>query len=82
MLFGENLSGCHDTSLITIVEGYEHRHESHKSLAASHVALQQTVHLSSASHVSPYLPDDALLRPSEFEWKMIVEETVELFTDA
>ena len=61
VLFGENLRRCHDTRLITVVEGDEHRHQGHQCLSAAHIALQQTVHLSTRAHILADLPDDALL---------------------
>ena len=45
MLVGEDFRGGHDAGLIAIVEREQHAHEGHEGLSASHVALQQPVHL-------------------------------------
>ena len=79
MLFGQYLGGCHDTGLVTVVQCDEHRHEGHECLAASHVALQQPVHLATAAHVLSYLADDALLGSCQFKGQVVVEERVEQF---
>ena len=61
VLFGQNLGGSHDACLMAVIHSQQHHHESHQCLAASNVALQQTVHLSSALHIGMYLAYDALL---------------------
>ena len=56
MLLGQNLRRSHDASLVVIVKGNEHRHQRHQCLPRSHIPLQQSVHLSSASHIRANLP--------------------------
>ena len=82
MLFGKNLGGSHDASLIAIVEGNEHRHQGDKRLTATYIALKQTVHLSSATYIGSNLPDNPLLSPCEFEGQIVVEKAVEFLPDA
>ena len=50
MLGGKNLSRSHNAPLIPIANRYEYGKESHQGLPASHITLQQTVHLSSGAH--------------------------------
>ena len=45
MLGGENLCRGHDGGLIAVVEGDQHTHYGNKGFAATHISLQQTVHL-------------------------------------
>ena len=61
VLFCQNLGGCHDAGLVAIVDGDECHHESYQRFAASHVALQKPVHLSSRLHVGSDFLDDSLL---------------------
>ena len=61
MLFGEYFRGGHDTGLITIIDGNEHRHQGHQCLTGTDVTLQQTVHLAPRASVFPNLSDDAFL---------------------
>ena len=39
MLFGEDFRGGHDTSLIAVVDGNEHRHQRHEGLAGTYITL-------------------------------------------
>ena len=39
VLLGENLRRCHDTCLVAVVEGDEHRHQCHQRLAAAYIPL-------------------------------------------
>ena len=81
VLFGKNLSWRHDTRLIAVVERDEHGHERHERLSRPHVALQQAVHLLSASHVLPYFPNHTLLCSGEREGQVFMVERVEVLTD-
>ena len=71
MLVSQNFGRSHHARLITIVERYQHGHKRHKCLAATHIALQQTVHLSSATHVATHLLNDTLLRTRQLKRKIL-----------
>ena len=45
MLCGKDFSGCHEAGLEAVVQGQKHHHEGDDGLAATHIALQQAVHL-------------------------------------
>ena len=77
VLLGENLRGSHHASLVAVVECDEHRHQGHKCLSRPHIALQQTVHLSTGAHVGPYLMHHPLLGSRELEGQVVVVEGVE-----
>ena len=78
VLFGQYLRRRHDASLITIVQGDEHGHQCHQCLARAHIALQETVHLSSTAHVLAYFADDALLCLGQGEGQVLGVEVVEV----
>ena len=77
VLFCEDFRGCHDASLIAVVDGDEHRHQGHEGLPASHVALQQTVHLPARPNVDPDLPDHPFLCLRQREGQVLAIEGVE-----
>ena len=77
MLFSKNLGRCHDTRLKAIVQGQQHCHQRHQSLTASHIALQQSVHLPATVHIGTHLFDDTLLRTSQLEGQMMIIESIE-----
>ena len=80
MLFGQDLRGCHDTGLIAVVDGDEHRHQGHQRLTGAYVALQQAVHLASAARVLTDLADHPFLCPRQREWQVVVIKGVEDLT--
>ena len=45
MLLGEDFRRSHDTSLVAVVDGNEHRHKGYEGLATTDITLKQTVHL-------------------------------------
>ena len=67
MLSGKDFRRCHERGLIAVVEGEKHYHQSDYGLAASDVALQQSVHLVAALQVGADLLDDTFLRIGERE---------------
>ena len=73
----QNLSRSHHTGLEAVVHGQKHRYQCHDGLSATHVALQQTIHLHSGDGVLAYLLDDTLLCPRQREWQTCVVEGVE-----
>ena len=77
VLFGEDFRRGHDASLKTVVECNEHRHQGHERLARAHIALQQAVHLSSATHVGADLVHHTLLCSRERKRQVVAIETVE-----
>ena len=77
VLLGEDFGGSHDARLITIVEGDEHCHQRHKGLAGAYVALEETIHLSSGTHVVTYLVHHSLLRTGKTEGEVLRIEVVE-----
>ena len=78
MLAGQNFGRSHYARLIAIVQGDEGGHEGHDCFSATHVTLQQAVHLLAAAHIVPHLTDDALLRSSERELQDIVVKVMEI----
>ena len=62
VLLGQYLGGRHDARLKAIVNSQQHGHQGHERFARSHVALQQAVHLYTASHIGTYLVHHTLLR--------------------
>ena len=81
MLGGKYFGGSHDASLKTVVDGYEHSHERHQGFPASHIALQQPVHLMTRSHIGTNFPDHFFLCAGEFKGQVIVVECIEIMTD-
>ena len=77
MLISQDFGGSHHARLITIIERYQHGHKRHKCLAATHIALQQTVHLSSATHVATHLLNDTLLRTGQLKRKVLRIKCIE-----
>ena len=77
MLVSQDFGGSHHARLITIIERYQHGHKRHKRLAATHIALQQTVHLSSATHVATHLLYDTLLRTRQLKRKVLRIKCIE-----
>lgn len=78
MLLCKDFCGSHDTCLEPVAKSYEHGHECHKSLAAAHVALQQTVHLSSGAHVVANLVHHPFLCSGKLKFKVLGVEAVEV----
>ena len=81
MLLGEDLRGCHDTGLIAVVDGDEHRHQGDERLARAYIALQQTVHLTAAASVFTDLADHPFLGFRQWERQVVVVEGIEHLTD-
>ena len=74
MLLCQDLRRGHQTSLVAVAYGDEHQQQRHQRLAASHVALQQTVHLFAGLHVVPHLADDPLLRTRQLKREVVFIE--------
>ena len=62
MLGGENLRRGHDGGLVTVVEGDQHTHHGDKGFAASHVSLQQAVHLLAGTAIGTDFFNNPFLR--------------------
>ena len=77
VLFGQDFGRSHDTCLIAVAYGQQHRHQSDDSLSATHVTLYQAVHLMAALHILMYLAYHTFLRFGKLEWQMIVVEVIE-----
>lgn len=82
VLFGKDFRRCHHARLVTVVDGDEHGHQGDKRLARTHIALQQAVHLPSASHIGTYLVHHPFLCSGEFKGQVVGIEPVELCSDA
>ena len=82
MLCSENLGGCHDGSLIIVVERQKHAHKGHESFAAAHIALKETIHLSAAAHIGANLLDNSLLSAGECKGQMLGVESIEIMPHA
>ena len=68
MLFGKDFRRSHDTGLVAVVDGDEHRHECYEGLATANIALEQTVHLATRSYIGTNLPNHPLLGLRQWEW--------------
>ncbi len=77
MLFRKNLRRRHDTGLEPVVECNQHAHECHECLPASHVALQQPVHLPTAPHVTAYLANHTFLSTGELKGQLFLIKAME-----
>jgi hypothetical protein len=66
-----NFGRSHHAGLAAIVEGHEHGHERHHCFAASHIALQQAVHLFSRTGILPDLPDHTFLGIGKLKGKKL-----------
>ena len=82
MLSRQNLGWYHHTRLKTIVGGKQHREERHHGLSATHIALQEAVHLHPRHAVVANIAYRLLLTFGQGKWKMVVVEGVELLADA
>src|SRR5262249_35684756 len=69
MLFRKNFGGCHDCSLVTILDGDYHTFESDNRFSASNIALQQTIHGMLRLHVAHDFLQHALLRRRWMKWQ-------------
>ena len=69
VLRSENLGGRHDAGLKTVVQRQKRTEQCHDGFPAAHVALQQTVHLTSAAQIRPYFLHDSLLSFGQREGK-------------
>ncbi len=81
MLRRQYLRRRHHARLCGIVESDQHAQQSHKSLAAAHIALQQAIHLPARSHIGPDLLDHPLLRSRQFERHAFLVESIEIMAD-
>ena len=81
MLFCQDLCRSHDTGLIAIVDGNEHRHQCHECFARADITLQKTVHLSAGAHVFSDFSDDAFLGFCQRERQVVAVKGVEYMTD-
>ena len=71
MLFCQNLRRCHQRSLVAVLDSQIGRRRGYHGLAATHIALYQTVHGRAGCKIVDDLVDRPLLRPGEGEWKCI-----------
>ena len=81
MLGGKYFGRSHDAGLKPVVDGHEHSHECHQCFTASHIALQQPVHLMTRSHIGTNFPDHFFLCAGEFKGQVIVVKSIEVMTD-
>ena len=78
MLTSQYFGGCHDAGLVSIIQGNQCGHESDNRLTATHISLQEAVHLLSAAHVMAHLADNTLLRPGKRKLQNVVVKAVEI----
>ena len=78
MLSCQDLGGCHNAGLITVIQCDESGHKGDNRLAAAHIALQQAVHLLAATHVTAHLADNTFLRPGKRKLQHIMIKAVEI----
>ena len=81
MLGGEDFCRSHEAGLITIIQGDQHAHNGYQCFPASHIALEQPVHLFSRSAVLTDFPDYPLLGFGQLEGKVMVIKGIEIITD-
>jgi len=77
MLIGQNFGRRHHTCLITVVKCNKHTHQRHKRLSATHIALQQAVHLPAHPHVATDFLQHPLLGIGQFERKIFGIKRIE-----
>ena len=77
VLAGKNFRRRHKTCLEAVVDGEEHGHECHESIARPNVALHEPVHLAAAHYVGADFLYYALLGAGEFERQTLIIEIVE-----
>ena len=77
MLVSQNFGGCHHTSLITIIQRYQHTHQCHQRFSTAYIPLQQTVHLLTAPHIPAYFFQYTLLGTCQFERQILGIESIE-----
>ena len=82
VLLCQDFRRCHHAGLITIVQGNEHGHQGHQCLSATHVALQQAVHLTACAHILADLVHHPFLCACQCERQVLLVEVVEQRTDA
>ena len=80
MLGGQDFCRGHHTGLVAVVESQQHHHQGHDGLAATHVTLQQTVHLVTAAKIDADLTNDTFLSIGQREGEVILVEGVEVVT--
>ena len=76
MLTGKYFGWCHHTRLKAVVHRQQHRHQSHHRLAATHIALQKTVHLVARDGILTNLLYNSFLCPRKRERYLLAEECV------
>ena len=80
VLGGEYLCGSHYARLETIVDSDKRRQKCHDSFTATHVALQQAIHLSAAFEVGVYLFYHSFLGFGKREWQIVFIKIIEMNT--
>jgi hypothetical protein len=78
VLIGKDFRRCHDACLVAIIDGNKAAYKCHECLTATDIALQQSVHLSSAAHIVVYLSYHSFLRSCEREWQVAEIESIEI----
>src|SRR5262245_61006475 len=78
MLLGQYLCWRHQACLVTIVDCKQHGQQSNNGFPATHITLQEAVHLFAGSCISPDFLYHSFLRTSQFEGKMFLIKCIEL----
>ena len=82
VLFSQNFRWRHQAPLIAVVHSNEQEQKRHQGLSASHITLQQTVHLFPTAHIRPHLTDYPLLGIGQGEGQIVVVKGMEIFSHA
>jgi len=77
MLGGQDFSGSHQTSLIAIIQSYQHGHQRHQRLPTPYITLQESVHLPSTTHVLANLLNNALLGVGQLKGQILGIKRIE-----
>ena len=78
MLAGQYFGRCHEAGLASVVQCNEYGEQCHQGLSASHISLEQSVHLSAGFHVVANLFHHPLLCIGEGERQMLVIKFIEM----
>ena len=81
MLCGKDFRGCHDTGFHAIIKRNEHRHQGYNRFSTAYIALQQSIHLPSRTHILPDLFDHPFLGIGEFKRQIFLVKCIYIMAD-
>ena len=77
MLLCEYLCGRHQATLVSIIRGHEHTHQRNNGFSATHIALQEPVHLPPRTGILPDFFHHPFLRTCETEGEVVFIKIIE-----